>query len=258
MSDISDASNASTIAQENNQESYGQQQQQPRQQPQNTMTSSDPKCFASSEELRQAVDQYQGADHYDSALANAYGWPMNAWCVSHIQDFSNLFQNHRYWDESLAEWDVSHATDLSGMFQNCHWLNNNQDFGMWDTSNVRTMARMFAAARNFNSPSLQDWNTARVTDMSYMFLHAFSFAQPKALAEWNIGRVQTMEGMFRDARSFDERELHWDVSHVSNTKSMVSSIPGVSLNLRRGGPVAAAADNNVMPVSSSGKYSDEI
>ena len=245
--------NASNIVnQESNKESYESQQQQH----QHTSLS-DPKCFASTEELRHAVDQYQGEDHYDHSLAAVYGWPISAWCVSNIQDFSNLFQSHRWFDESLADWDVSHATDLSGMFQNCHWLQN-QDFSQWDTSNVRTMARMFAAARSFNNPSLQDWNTERVTDMSYMFLHAFSFSQTQALQDWNIGRVQTMEGMFRDARSLDATELHWDVSHVRNTKSMVSSIPGVSLNLLRGGPVVLSASNAIPVSSMSGKYSDEI
>jgi Mycoplasma protein of unknown function, DUF285 len=196
----------------------------------------DPKCFETTEELRAAVEQYKGQNTYDQILAKKYGWPMNHWCVSNIEDFSQLFHapHHRYLDEPLEGWDMSSATDLSGMFQNCHWFN--QPLNRWDVSAVRTMTRMFAAARNFNQP-LDQWNVERVQDMSYMFLHAFSFNQPQSMNGWNIGNVKNLEGMFRDARSLDDSLLKWDVSHVDNTKHMVSSIAGVSLNLRGQNPV---------------------
>jgi Mycoplasma protein of unknown function, DUF285 len=191
----------------------------------------DPKCFETTEELRQAVSQYQGVNKFDAKLASKYGWPIGQWCVSNIQDFSNLFSSsphHRYFNEPLDEWDMSRATDVSGMFQNCHWFN--QPLRSWKLGNVKTMTRMFAAARNFNQP-IGHWKVDQVQDMSYMFLHAFSLDQN--LNEWNIRSVTSMEGMFRDARSFDStKQLNWDVSHVKNTKLMVSEIPGVTLNLR--------------------------
>ena len=196
----------------------------------------DPKCFETSQELREAVVQYKNKDTFDQSLASKYGWPISTWCVSHIEDFSNLFtvQHHRFFDEPLEDWDMSSATDLSGMFQNCHWFN--QPLRQWDTSSVRTMTRMFAAARAFNQP-LDGWTVHRVTDMSYMFLHAFSFNHPESVNLWNIESVRNMEGMFRDARSLDDTLLTWDVSHVTITKNMVSSIAGVSLNLRGQNPI---------------------
>lgn len=191
----------------------------------------DPKCFESTEELRAAVARYQNKDVYDAQLAQRYGWPIGNWCVSSITDFSNLFTQHRYFDEPLEQWDMSSATDLSGMFQNCHWFN--QPLNDWDTSSVQNLQRIFASARNFNQP-LDKWRTESVTDTSYAFLHAFSFSQPESLNGWNIRNVRNAEGMFRDARSFDSTLLTWDVDHIENTKSMVSSIPGVSVNLLRG------------------------
>ncbi|CAB9498056.1 (LipO)protein [Seminavis robusta] len=187
----------------------------------------DPKCFETTDELRDAVAQYKSSKQFDPELASKYGWPIGQWCVSNIADFSNLFVKHRYFDEPLDRWDMSQATDLSGMFQNCHWFNH--PLNDWDVSSVTSTSRLFASARAFNQP-LDHWKTDRVRDMSYMFLHAFSFDQN--IQSWNIGAVKNMEGMFRDARSFDDANLQWDVSRVENTKMMVSSIPGVSLNLR--------------------------
>ena len=204
----------------------------------------DPKCFETTQELRDAVNQYQGEAQFDQALAARYGWPLQNWCVSHIGDFSNLFQSkhHRYFDEDLNDWDMSSATDLSGMFQNCHWFN--RPLSQWNVSNVRTTARMFAAARTFHQ-DLSRWTLDRCEDMSYMFLHAFSLEHQHVTA-WkdHIQNVRTMEGMFRDARSFDASQLTWDVSHVANTKGMVSSISGVSLNLRGGSaPIVTTASS---------------
>jgi Mycoplasma protein of unknown function, DUF285 len=192
----------------------------------------DPKCFDTTEELRQAVSDYQGVNTFNAKLGAKYGWPIGQWCVSNIRDFSNLFSSsgsmhHRYFNEPLDQWDMSHATDVSGMFQNCHWFN--QPLRSWKLGNVKTMTRMFAAARNFNQP-IGHWQVDQVQDMSYLFLHAFSFDQN--LNSWNIRSVTSMEGIFRDARSFDATTLNWDVSHVENTKMMVSEIPGVTLNLR--------------------------
>ena len=190
----------------------------------------DPKCFETSDELRQAVNRYEGMNKFDSKLAAQFGWPIGRWCVSNVEDFSNLFssaRHHRYFNEPLDLWDMSRATNVSGMFQNCHWFN--QPLSSWKLRNVKTMSRMFAAARSFNQP-IGTWQVDSVQDMSYMFLHAFSFHQD--LNSWNIASVTSMEGMFRDARSFDSSQLQWDVSHVTNIDRMVSEIPGVTLNLR--------------------------
>lgn len=111
------------------------------------------KCFDTTDELRIAINQYIDADTYDSTLATQYGWPLGQWCVSLLQDFSNLFCNtnlhHKNsFDEDLSSWDVSKATSMEGMFQNCHHYNNaGNNLNQWNTSRVTTMSRMFTSAR---------------------------------------------------------------------------------------------------------------
>jgi len=202
-----------------------------------------PKCFETTQELRDAVHRYQNGLTFDPELAQTYGWPIGSWCVSEITDFSQLFsaQHHRYFNEPLASWNMAQATDLTGMFQNCHIFN--QPLGAWDVSSVTTMSRMFASARSFDQ-DLSPWNTARVQDFSYMFLHAFSFQHvPNA---WSIASATTMEGMFRDARSLEGAALTWDLSRVENTNHMISEIAGVSLNLRGGSSQASMAGQTIV------------
>jgi hypothetical protein len=87
-----------------------------------TATTSNHSCFASKLELELelAVVAYldSSSNHADSDVAEQYGWPMNAWCVSHVDDFSYLFSPVNNADklrfiESLADWDTRGARGTS-------------------------------------------------------------------------------------------------------------------------------------------------
>ena len=52
--------------------------------------------------------------------------------------------------------------------------NFNQDIGSWNTAAVTNMSYMFFSATAFNR-DIGNWNTAAVTDMNHMFRSATSF-----------------------------------------------------------------------------------
>ncbi len=66
------------------------------------------------------------------------------------------------------------------------------------------MLGMFQETKAFDQP-LEGWNTASVTDMSYMFLGATAFNHP--VAKWDVGKVTgeyDMQMMFADATAFNQ------------------------------------------------------
>ncbi len=86
----------------------------------------------------------------------------------------------------------------------------------WDTSKVTSMSYMFHEARSFNQP-LNNWNVSKVWDMTHrymllMFEDASSFNQP--LNNWNVSNVTGMGGMFAAATSFNQPLNNWNVSNV--------------------------------------------
>lgn len=102
------------------------------------------RCFPSKAQLEGAVNDYISQDCTKDPgceVGQAYGWPMNSWCVSQVTDMSGLFSSKDKFNE-----------DISG----------------WDTSNVVNMRAMFSNARSFNR-NINAWNTASVTDMELMF-----------------------------------------------------------------------------------------
>jgi surface protein len=96
----------------------------------------------------------------------------------------------------------------------------NDDISSWDTANVTNMSYMFSDASAFNK-SLNSWDTSSVTDMSGMFEGASMFNQ--SLNLWDTSNVTDMNGMFYivdDASAFNQSLNLWDTSKVTDMNGM--------------------------------------
>ncbi|MBK7428002.1 MAG: DUF285 domain-containing protein [Saprospiraceae bacterium] len=118
---------------------------------------------------------------------------------------------------SIGPPDLSNVSSMYGMFFNCIVLNGPSNIGDWNTSNVRIMEQMFAAAPAFNQP-IGNWNTSNVTTMYGMFYGALAFNQP--ISTWNTSNVTTLGLMFVNAESFNQSLESWNVSNVIDMNSM--------------------------------------
>lgn len=133
------------------------------------------KAFASSTELRNAVDSYMG----DRFSTDIYGYPMGNWDVGSISIFSELFSASRnpqmlYFSEDLSNWDMTSATNTDSMFEGTvSFTNTSNTIAGWDVSNVRSMSRMFASS-GFRG-DISQWSVKKVVDFSYMFEFAAQF-----------------------------------------------------------------------------------
>jgi surface protein len=140
-----------------------------------------PKAFQSRRELNLAVSKYTKYIHADAEeFATTYGWPIGRWDVSHVQDFTHIFQFQQSFNEKIDSWDVSGATSMEGMFNGARLFN--RDLTSWNTSNVQSMYSMFCTAHHFNQ-DISSWDTSNVQAMNYMFWNATSFNQD--IFSWN-------------------------------------------------------------------------
>jgi surface protein len=116
---------------------------------------------------------------------------------------------------NINNWDTSNIKSLNRMFENS--TNFNDNVGGWNTSNVIDMQNVFANARNFNnggSPDINNWNTSGVTTMRYLFGSDSSgvyhnFNQP--IGNWDTSKVVTMELMFSKG-AFNQDIGNWNLS----------------------------------------------
>ena len=84
----------------------------------------------------------------------------------------------------------------------------------WDTSRVTNMSFLFSEAGSFNEP-IGNWNTSQVVDMRHMFERAGAFNQ--TIGNWNTSRVTNMGFMLAGASSFNQ--AHWCLGHKSSDGS---------------------------------------
>ena len=195
------------------------------------------KPFETNEELKEAADKYAGSYHeilgdgdYDDQrepiykpcgadaiedLASTYGYPIDKWDVSKIEDFSYIFScTHDGFNEPIGSWDVSNATRMDRMFYRAEAFN--QDISSWNTSQVTRMDKMFYGAEAFNQ-DISSWNTSQVTRMENMFHGAEAFN--KDISSWDTSKVKNMDSMFCAATSFNS-SIFKDVSNVTCMGSM--------------------------------------
>eukprot|EP00978_Attheya_sp_CCMP212_P045426 scaffold345976_cov29-Attheya_sp.AAC.1 len=139
------------------------------------------KALETNTELCDAVTKYTRYNASDAdTFATSYGWPIDSWDVSRVQDFSSVFDGKCNFNETINSWDVSNATTMMNLFRKSKFFN--QDLSSWNTSNVTEMYAMFRNATSF-SQDISSWNTANVTDMSTMFSNTTSFNQD--ISSWN-------------------------------------------------------------------------
>ena len=87
----------------------------------------------------------------------------------------------------------------------------------WDTSKVTNMDKLFENFSDFNG-DISNWDVSNVTSMEYMFFGCETFNQP--LNNWDVSNVTSMEGMFAGCENFNGDISNWNVSNVTSMGGM--------------------------------------
>jgi surface protein len=175
-------------------------------------------AFNTQDELLDAVQKYTRYEAGDAeGFAATYGWPIDKWDVSRIQNFSSIFEDRYAFNEAIGSWDVSNAIIMNSMF--CNAITFNQDVSSWDTSRVDIMKYMFMNASSFNQ-DISSWDTSNVNNMENRFRCATSFNQE--ISSWDTSLVTNMRGTFYGATSFNQDIASWDLSHLRNIREEVN------------------------------------
>ena len=114
-------------------------------------------------------------------IAQTYGWPINRWDVSQVEDLSCVFDYVQNFNEDISLWVVSQATTMERMF--AHAVAFDQELSSWDVSNVTDMSAMFLCADAFNR-NIRYWNVSKVTNMFMMFDGAETFNDNQDVDTW--------------------------------------------------------------------------
>lgn len=127
----------------------------------------------------------------------------------------------------ISEIDASNAVSMKDMFSGCKAKSIN--FGNFDTSRVTDMSYMFAHIINIEEFKIQNFDTSRVIDMSHMF--ADSHFIRIDLTNFNTSNVKDMGFMFEFCTSEIIGLNNLDVSNVEKTNSMFDNYKYNSIDI---------------------------
>jgi surface protein len=120
------------------------------------------------------------------------------------------------------------TTNLSDAFSACQSLTTVPSMANWDTSQVTNMSQMFAYATNFNG-NLSSWNTSNVTNMGTLFYGTNEFNQD--IGSWDTSKVIDMHQMLSHAIKFNQYIGNWSTSNVVNMSEMFSGAEHFNQNI---------------------------
>jgi surface protein len=165
---------------------------------------------------------------------------VNNWDTSKVTLMQGMFEYNTVFNQNIGSWDVSNVTSISGywgfIFRNATSFNNggSPSINNWNTSKMTSMGYVFSNARAFNQP-IGGWNVASSTDFSYMFLNAVSFnnAGSPNINNWifNTSSTFTMISMFQGASVFNQPIGNWNVSKSIDMSSMFRSATSFNQNI---------------------------
>ncbi|MEM0541136.1 BspA family leucine-rich repeat surface protein [Flavobacterium sp. j3] len=143
---------------------------------------------------------------------------------------------------------LTSCTSMQTMFQGCTVLNGPTNINSWNTAAVTNMSFMFRNATSFNQ-NIGSWNTGAVTTMQHMFLSATAFNQN--INSWNTAAVTNMNGIFAAATSFNQNIGSWNTVAVTNMSFMFQQATAFNQNIGSWNTAAVTNMNGMFSFATS-------
>jgi len=180
--------------------------------------------------------------------ATSFNQPLANWNVSNVTNMSGMFASATAFNQNLGTWTPNNLVNSSFMFSSSGFNNGgNSSFAGWaNTVKLDNMYAMFQSSTVFNQPvgeinvsnvsnmygtfgyttvfnnggntNINNWNTANVTTMAWMFYNTQAFNQP--INNWNTSKVTSFNNMFAVSKVFDQPIGAWNTSNVTDAASM--------------------------------------
>lgn len=159
--------------------------------------------------VKSLVGMFRGSDNFNQNI--------NAWDVSHIEEFTECFKDCTKFNQPLDTWSMTRSYSVESMFENCKAFN--QDISSWDVTGQSRLLKMFSGCTNFNQ-SLDAWDVSNVWSFESMFSQCSSLNQDFTNWTINTSTKVNMYAMFSECTVFNGDITTWDMSMVGKTERM--------------------------------------
>jgi surface protein len=156
---------------------------------------------------------------------------INNWDTSNVTNMSSMFCGQQFFNQPIGNWNTVKVTNMSVMFYGSNVSGYpglfNQDISNWNTSAVVAMNQMFYHQPNFNR-NIGGWDVSKVTTFSSMFNTlatngSFNNGGSSSINNWNTALVTNMNTMFRNQLGFNQLIENWNVSLVTDIANFMTN-----------------------------------
>jgi surface protein len=115
------------------------------------------------------------------------------------------------------------VTTVKAMFNECAALEEIKNLDLLNTAKITNMSYMFDGCTALASLDLSKWNTERVTDMASMFNNCTSLTTLTLPANFVTTRTKNLWRLFRNCWKLDSIDCtYWNTTNVTNMSEMFS------------------------------------
>jgi len=182
-----------------------------------------------------------------------------AWSTTNVTNMTFIFgggERNGKFNGNVTNWDISKITSMQALFANK--IDFNQDISTkvvtvsgssyiaWNTTNVTILTSLFSCSvnsGNFNQ-NIGNWDTSRVTSMSFMFNGQPKFNQDistkvvtvsgSSYIAWNTASVTTMDSMFNSVvvdGEFNQNIGNWNTGRVTSMNQLFTGQPNFNQDI---------------------------
>ena len=145
-----------------------------------------------------------------------------------IQGFSFKNSGERLKILTISQWGDLIIDNHGFQFFECANLDINASDDL-NLTGITDLSYMFYGASSYAGDYIYSWNTSSVTNMAYMFYGASNF--DNTLNFWDTSKVTDMSYMFYGASNFNGDITSWDTSSVTNMGYMFLSATSFNQDL---------------------------
>ena len=151
--------------------------------------------------------------------------------VSELNDLSSIFDGLKIEVVDISGWDTSNVTTMAYMFAECEDIKKIIGIENLDVSKLQSANAMFYGCQNLVELDLTNWNPILLNSAWNMFSYCSNLKIIKNIENWQLPNIKNVSYMFYKCTKLDVDLSNWNLRNIKKSlKTGIIGGSGISIN----------------------------
>ena len=152
--------------------------------------------------------------------------------VSELNDLSSIFDGLKIEVVDISGWDTSNVTTMAYMFAECEDIKKIIGIENLDVSKLQSANAMFYGCQNLVELDLTNWNPISLENMSNMFYNCSNLKIIKNIENWQLPNIKNVRKMFYNCVKLNVDLSNWNLTNIKDDfmKTGIVANSGITKN----------------------------